>query len=244
MKHLFVICPNNSGSTLLHNIIATSPNVAHLNYTEGQNISWKGPVPTLKGAGRVFTEIESDLGDPKMYNWKIIKKGWNKIWTKNNPEATVRLEKSPPNVCRAKILKDQFINPHFVIMVRNPYAQIQSCIKYIPDVSLERITKHALRCLQICADLSKNLKNSVSFNYEFLCGSPVDAADKILNFMPELENLTTNKLFHIHMQPGKPIKNMNQKHINNLSPDHFRIINPILEKDQSVMDYWGYQYEL
>lgn len=243
MKHLFVLSPNNCGSTLLHNLLATSPNVAHLNYQEGQNVSWIGPHPINFGTTRVFTESENQLSDGAQYNWNIIAKNWNEIWFRNNPDATIRLEKTPANICRAHLLEQNFEDAYFVIMPRNPYAQIESIKKYLDYASLERIARHSLRCLQICTKLSTELSNSIYFTYELLSNYPQDVADNLIEFLPELKHLNVNKKFIIHNDPPSVIKNLNHKHINNLNGNQIKKINSILNEDRSVMEYWGYEYE-
>jgi len=92
MKHVFVLSPNNSGSTLLHNLLATSSNVAHLNFEEGQDVGWVGPHPVDFGTTRIFTESELELSESFRYNWSKIKKSWNDTWFRNNPDATIRSE--------------------------------------------------------------------------------------------------------------------------------------------------------
>lgn len=242
MKYLFILSPNNSGSTLLHNLIATSPNVAHLNYQEGQIVGWHGPLPSKKGAGRVFTEIEDLLSDSTQYDWGKIKKNWNAAWNKNNNGSLIRLEKSPPNICRGSILEQEFENSYFIIMPRNPYAQIQSITKYLQGVNLKRIAKHALRCLQICKNLT-SLKNSIFFKYEDLCDDSRHISSDIINFMPELKYLDVDKKFKIHDGEKSKIVNMNENHIDKLQPYQLDIINSVLENDKETLSYWGYDYE-
>ena len=239
MKHLFILSPNNSGSTLLHNFLSTSPNLAHLDYKEGQDVSWYGPHPLRRNASRLFTRIENELKDEKRYDWNKIKKGWNIIWEKNNPNALVRLEKSPTNICRVNILKKEFENCFFIIMPRNPYAQAQSIKKYLPDVSYEVIAKHCLRCLEICTELSKTLDNSLFFSYEYFCNHYALIAENLVNnFMPELNVLNPNKKFKIHYEKPSFIKNMNEKYINKI-----KAIDSILKQGKDIMRYWGYEYE-
>lgn len=242
MKHVFVLSPNNSGSTLLHNLLATSSNVAHLNFEEGQDVGWVGPHPVDFGTTRIFTESELELSESFRYNWSKIKKSWNDTWFRNNPDATIRLEKTPANICRVHFLEQFFENAYFVIMPRNPYAQIASTMRYI-ELPLIRIAKHALRCLQICKRLDLNLSNSLSFTYEMLVNFPKDIADNLVEFIPELGQLKFNKKFIIHSGPPTSIQNFNEKHINNLNSTQINTINSILNEDRSVMEYWGYKYE-
>src|SRR5512145_3089051 len=91
-RHLFVLCPPASGSTLAQRILATSPNVAAMP-EEGQ------------------TYVPEILFIPERWNpalaidWKEVRRSWEKVW---DPAKPVRLEKSPPHLLRAGQLERAF----------------------------------------------------------------------------------------------------------------------------------------
>jgi len=111
-KFLFILSPPYCGSTLLHQIISTSPNVSiYSKYgtREGQQL------PIVKDIMVRETRWEIDV----TYDWLAVKKEWMKYWDVTLP---VLLEKSPPSIIRAKSLESFFSPSYFIILYRNPYA--------------------------------------------------------------------------------------------------------------------------
>ena len=71
--HLFLLVPNNSGSSVLHDLIATSPDVAVLP-GEGQFLSdFIGPQAFKFGVAHFFTKKEEIFRNKKNYEWGVIK---------------------------------------------------------------------------------------------------------------------------------------------------------------------------
>jgi|SRR5215216_3798426 len=118
--YIFVLCPNNSGSTLLAQLLGTSPKVSILP-TEGQWIAHRlapGAMPFPEGTERRnWTSNEKKFADPSNYDWPRIKAAWRQAW---DPEKQVLVEKSPPMVIAAPLLQEQFAPARFLLSVRNP----------------------------------------------------------------------------------------------------------------------------
>ena len=65
--HLFLLVPNNSGSSILHDLIATSPDVAILP-GEGQFCdNFVGPLAYQYGVAHFFTKKEDIFRNKKNY---------------------------------------------------------------------------------------------------------------------------------------------------------------------------------
>ena len=102
-QHLFILSPPFCGSTLLNEIISSSNNVSCNNtigLREGQHL------PIAKDI--LFTKDRWDA--KKEINWQLIHSTWNRYWDKSKG---VFLEKSPPNICRAKKIENEFSNAKF-----------------------------------------------------------------------------------------------------------------------------------
>jgi hypothetical protein len=140
--HLFLLSINNSGSSILHEKIRQSKYTTTLP-DEGQFIQgFVGPNPFVLNCPYMFSERYHDFAFEKNYDWQSIKTLWNSFWEKD----LIKVEKSPPNVVRAHMLKRHFENSQFIIQVRNPYQIATSILKLRQDVSVERACAHVASC--------------------------------------------------------------------------------------------------
>src|SRR3982751_2128972 len=121
-KYLFIICMNNSGSTLLERVLKDCRNVIGFLAPGGPDQQVNGqrfvtdlmPTPGKLPvrARRIWTEQADILSDETGYDWPEIKRRWKREWARNpkfrtaNPR--VFLEKSPANVLRATMLQKHF----------------------------------------------------------------------------------------------------------------------------------------
>lgn len=140
--HLFLLSINNSGSSILYEKIRQSKYTTTLP-DEGQFIhGFAGPNPFVLNCPYMFSERYHDFALEKNYDWDSIKTLWNSFWEND----LIKVEKSPPNVVRAHMLKRHFKNSEFVIQVRNPYQITTSILKLRPDISIERSCMHVASC--------------------------------------------------------------------------------------------------
>src|SRR5437868_2946618 len=160
-KYLFIICMNNSGSTLLERVLKDCRNVIGFLAPGGPDQQVNGqrfvtdlmPTPGKLEVRcrRIWSEQADVLADEARYHWPQIKQRWRKEWKRNpkfqtaNPR--VFLEKSPPNVLRAFMLQKHFSDSSFVLMQRNPYAVAEG-IRRRTGISLNRCIQHWIRCAQ------------------------------------------------------------------------------------------------
>jgi hypothetical protein len=140
--YLFLLSVNNSGSSILYEKIRQSKYTTTLP-DEGQFIQgFAGPNPFVLNCPYMFSERYHDFALEKNYDWNSIKKLWNSYWEEN----LIKIEKSPPNIVRAHMLKNHFKNSKFIIQIRNPYQIATSILKLRPDVSIERACGHVASC--------------------------------------------------------------------------------------------------
>jgi hypothetical protein len=124
-----------SGSTLLWRLLQTSPHVSALP-NEGQYLQ---PVRKIMLPDRWNPELKLP--------WAKIKDEWHKFWDLEKP---LLLDKSVPNLIRAKQIEAAFPGAHFVAMVRDPYAQCEGIVR----------RRHRLRMLRQPERLPKHLKDT------------------------------------------------------------------------------------
>lgn len=178
--------------------------------------------------------------EKKRLPWTHIKKVFEKNW---DMQKSVLLEKSPPNMLHALEIEKEFENSHFLILIRNPYAWCYSVKRRHPNPILSVIvTKWVNRARYQMRNI-KNLERVLLLTYEQLCDFPKETVEKIGNFLPELNDINIHQEFQIHSLIGKdkkPISNLNDIAISNLTPKDVNEISTILKKNEDVMKFFSY----
>ena len=231
-QYLFILSPPFCGSTLLTEIISSSKNVScnnNIGLKEGQHLPLAHKL--------LFTE---DRWDPnKEIDWKKIKNIWHKYWDSSKE---ILLEKSPPNICRAENINQFFENSKYICLTRNPYAQIQSNVRRYQTNVLDA-TKKYISYLNFQKDNLEKLENTLLISYEELTDNSIHTKEKIVKFLPELNDINFNLKFNAHNMLEKKemgITNLNQKSIESLSNDQIQSINSILKKEKDLLDFFNY----
>jgi hypothetical protein len=257
-KYLFIICMNNSGSTLLERVLSECRNAVGFPAPAGPNQQVNGqgfvpdfmPIPgkMIPNCRRIWSEQSSILEDESRYNWPKIKSRWRVEWARNPKFTTanprVFLEKSPPNILRASMLQKHFNNTFFILMQRNPYAVAEG-IRRRAKISIERCIQHWIRCAQQQMRNEQMLRNAIKLNYEELSEQPDRSRQQVIAFIPELADLDIRKDVAVHSLDGhisQPIVNYNPKQIALLSKEDLAEINRHLEAVPEVMAHFGYEY--
>ncbi|MGC9385043.1 MAG: hypothetical protein ACP5D6_10625 [Kosmotogaceae bacterium] len=228
-SYVFILCPPYCGSTLLWKLVLTSTVVS-----------------ALPSEGQFLPEVKEIMRqDPWNVNvklpWVKIKEVWDGYWDHNK---LLLLEKSPPNLIRAKEIEQHFNPVYFLLMVRNPYAHCEGLIRHNKQNAKEA-AEFTVRCLKQQAENAVNLKEALCFTYENLVGDPGSISRKIKSFIPEIGELKYDDKFRVHSIDGiveREITDLNQKKIYNLSNNDLKQINGILIHHPDIMDYWGYKY--
>lgn len=229
--HLFLLSINNSGSSILYEKIRQSKYTTTLP-DEGQFIQgFAGPNPFVLNCPYMFSERYHDFALEKNYDWKSIKTLWNSFWKKD----LIKVEKSPPNVVRAHMLKRHFENSEFVIQVRNPYQIVTSILKLRDDVSIERSCAHVASCF------FEQYKNYYSYTdkvvkYEDMIYNK-DAVNSILKNLGILDfDLDVN---------SNPVKQYTESKIKNfdkpVSDKVYKVGKEIFQSVKKEINFFGYE---
>ncbi|MFW6007756.1 MAG: hypothetical protein ACOCP8_00715 [archaeon] len=216
-KYVFILCPPKCGSGLIWNLLKNKKYVSFIN-SETIHLPEIKPLLTNNELWNQNKEI----------NLKKIKS----ILIKNyfNFDKTILLQKSTPDLIRAEKIEKIFKPSYFIISIRNPYAMIESNIRWANDRSkIEEKTRLWVKCAKFQKNNLKILKNTLFFKYEDLTDNYVEIKKEIKQFLPELKSLRKEE-----------IKNCNYK-INNLSKDEINLINCILEEDKDILEYFNYK---
>ena len=257
--HLFVVAPNNSGSTFLHAALAAGAGAWALP-AEGQAISgYAGPV-TLRGA-RLAIWADSPrkvalFADPARHDWERNRKTWYFHARAKRADASVFVEKSSQHVLQVPQLASHFADARFLFMVRNPYAVCEGiCRNYRrrfggpsgADLRLEaRAAKHVVNCLahqraNVDADQASAAgSRGIAFTYEQMCADPVALARRIERLAPALGEVDLRPALPVKGRYREPLRNMNGGQIATLAPRQIATFNATFEAHRTLLDYFGY----
>lgn len=240
--HLFIVCPNNSGSTLLAELIGTSRNAAMFTSTnrEGQWVAkaaGDGIMPFPEGMERRNWTVNIDrFADPLNYDWERLKSAWESNWDAARP---IRVEKTPSLVVSAPLFGERFEDSRFILSIRNPYAFCEG-IRRREGYCLETAATHWVRCAELQIRNREVLHPALCFTYEELCDDPARVAGRIVEFVPELADMDTGRVFDI-MSCRSSIANQNASQIARLSLEDIDAINHVLIAGQPVVRALGYE---
>lgn len=245
VSHLFLLSPPLSGSTAIAQLLNTSKNISVFpGNGEGQYLR------PLKKVLLVDQRWNPDL----VLDWRAIRNVFFHYW---DPRCKIRLEKSPPNIIRARAINRVFENSLFLITIRNPYAQIEGFLRrdwpfgaYGPQTS-EGDKPTAVQAAEFwvkCAHYQKlnleSLENTCFFSYEDLTDNTEATVSKIMAFLPNVADLSSDATFTAHNVTGSPVAglvNLNESKINNLSGNQLASINSVLEHHVDLLRYFGYE---
>lgn len=234
-KYLFILSPPYSGSTLLQQIISTSKNVSSNNpigkHKEGQKI------PELKNI--MFKSIDSRWSEDFEIPWEYVKSIWNQYWDLSR---IILLEKSPPNLVRAKKIQEVFNPCFFIVLMRNPYVICESWIRRL-NSNITEPAKIIAKCIRLQKENLDSLENTIYFKYEDIVSDKMYFKEKLLGFLPEVSdiNLETSYNAHNFLNKNLPITNLNIGKIERLSFEEIELANNYFKSVEDAMSELGYE---
>lgn len=267
MSYLFLAVPPFSGSTVLYKHIIKCEAVRTLNagnyncwgeplnediegdrviYREGHyNMAGKFPVIQTPG---YYKDV---LDAPENYDWPLIKKLWDDNWdTSPKSNSTIRVQKTPNDVYRLKIIHPYFDDLKWIISVRNPYAYGESLIEKLlnfrrdPVEHVDKILYHITNTYEIQKENQEFLgNNAYSMTYEDFVFNSKKHEDGIKNFMPELHDLNFDSNVIVKNQEYDKLYDNNDERIEKLKniPGAIDRFNEHFYKHREIINYWGYE---
>jgi hypothetical protein len=236
-----VLSPPYSGSTVLEQLLATSPAVTSLP-AEGQFVD---------GVEQWLRDRPWDTSVPRP--WPEIRARWEELW---DPGLPVRVEKSPPNISRAADLEAHFAPAAFLLLVRDPYATAEGLerrrghppMDLVDDTwsRVDALTHAAERWLEFAAYQRDNLDHlgrTHLVTYEQLVADPPAAAAGIVAAFPELERLDAGAEFESHSARGRGtrrLQDFNAEKLARLTPEELAAITAVLRPDADLLTRFGY----
>ena len=250
--HLFIICPNNSGSTFLKNALATSSRTWNL-VREGQNtFGFAGPRSIGKRALGWASDPQwvDDFVNPGNYDWLAIRRAWYFQAFSHDARASVFVEKSPPFLLIVDELSRQFANARFLFMVRDPYAVVEGILRRAPrawrnkvpaDQTAAAAATHVMTCLKYQRrNVEAWKERAVFFTYERMCAEPDKVERAIAGLVPELNDVRLRQRLRVKGLYDEMLRDMNDQQIARLGERQRREITDVFEREPDVLDYFGY----
>ena len=263
MSYLFLAIPNFCGSTLIHSLLETCPDVVSLTVPENTANDFNPGVSPTEGnicalagyrhldiARSVEANAESIYANPGNYYWTYIKECWEKNWASKNPNAKIKLQKTPTDIFRIKMMLPYFDDLKWIVSVRNPYVYAESIFRYSkipasPARQLEQICFHVLRVMEIQIENLKLLgDNAYFFKYEDFVRKPEYYKFFLGKWLPGLEQMDFDAEIKVY---GKPIESIHddgeeklQKFITQI-PNIIPMINEYFKPRESLLNHWGYE---
>jgi hypothetical protein len=168
---------------------------------------------------------ESNRWDPEYdIDMAIVKNILDTYLDKNKP---IFVEKSPPNICRAKKIQDYFSafgEVYFIISIRSPYSAKCSAENWVKFANYQK------KNIEI-------LDNTIVTSYEEICQNLDGLINKIKEKMPELHDITNRN----------NSRSLNNERRSKIHSDYLnRVINKeekntVLKNNIDLLDFFGYK---
>ena len=234
-EHIFITGCGASGTCLLREIFKNSSQTSVL-IKEGQEY-FEGCAPYMTPKEQRITLNLNYWKNPLNYNWKEIKRRWEKDWK----VGLVKVEKTPTTV---QLLERQkyFRNSAFILIVRNGYV----ASKYISAIwSLPIAAKHWANMNRTFLEESKKLKNFLIIKYEDIINEP-ESIEKVLRNFTRIDDLKINGVkfrvpcASLHNEPEiaqEVTLEFNKVKLKNLTKEEKEIIK---KEAGDMLQYFGY----
>lgn len=242
--HLFIMSPNNSGSSLVSAALGDCKHAITLP-GEGHYIAgFAGPNPNRDNSHFVWSQFNTinKLRNPKAYDWQTIRNLWSGAATPQSDDASIFVEKSPCNIARMAMLAEEFDDAKFLFLIRNPYAMFESVVRARRDLAdIEKLAaQHVLWCFQQQAlNLEQCQSPHALIRYEDVCDAPARTAQIIRHFAPEFNDLDFKPPRWVKGQQSA-LENRNTSQIARLSPQERAVADKHFKPHASLFARFGY----
>ena len=226
-KWVFIVGCYNSGTTLLHQLLAEHPLIGSMP-NEGQFFSKVLPSGRDYGLPRLWA-LRPELFHLKEtasgFDIDKLKRQW--AWMYNDASKPLLLEKTILHSARTRWLQQHFPDSYFIALYRNGYAVAEG-IRRKENHPLDQCIRQWSVSNQILLDDMQYIKNKLQVYYEELTADPRKVINSITEFLgiDAVNDGVLNAEFRIHKQEAR-ISNMNKKSMEKLSAEDIALINNI-----------------
>ena len=216
-KWCFIVGCYNSGTTLLHAMLAQHSDVASMS-NEGQIFTDQLLWPKAVGLNRKWAlkpELFQMDETSSIANADRIKRQWGPRMNKKGK--TVCVEKTTINSARSRWLQAHFPNAHFIGIVRNGYAVAEG-IRRKGNHPVSVAAEQWKRSNQIMLEDFECLERKLLIRYEDLTSDPIATVSQVLAFLglTDVSAELTDRSWSIH-ERSMTIQNLNRESFSRLS---------------------------
>ena len=247
----FILGVNNSGTTLLHDLLARHPDVRALPQmdlvaAEGQWHTAAIPVAGDHGVPRLFTNEldafrwrETDAAGQAL---EVLHDWGFQLLRHSRPvlSGSVLLEKSPPSALRGRWLQAHFSRPRFIAMVRHPCAVAEG-IRRREGYDVRRAARHWATANSILLDDLTHLDEWIPVRYEQLCRDPGGTLARLVDFLDLPGHFDASDLtgldVHSLDQSVETVQNFNPRSFERLSSTDMAAIASEVERIADRLSY-------
>ncbi len=191
-RYLFIGGLHRSGTSLVARMAAGLPGAAGIEdapVPENEGAYLQGGIPHDALSGRPMhfaTDPAQHLTEAHPLNRLGTRNRIEADWSHwFRPDALWRVEKSPVNLTRTRLLQQLFPLSQFVIVLRHPEAIAAAIAKWV-DAEPDRLIEHWIRAHEIVADDIRRLHSVLVLRYEDVIAAP-DATRAALAAFIEVE---------------------------------------------------------
>lgn len=187
-RHLFVCGLHRSGTSLITRSLAEHPEVSGFRDTgviedEGQFLQTVMPLEIkYGGVGRFGFDPRAHLTENSPLNTaensrKLLAE-WNCHWDATKP---VRIEKTPSNLLRMRLLNELARPAQFIIVTRHPVAASLAALKWTHG-NVFSLLSHWVHCYRLARSDAGMLRHVVWTSYEAFMADPEGERNRLLAF--------------------------------------------------------------
>jgi hypothetical protein len=249
--HLFVIGPNQSGSTFVTRAIERCAATWSLS-REGQHmLGYHGPdtlhheIPLTWASSPKSVDF---MRSRASYDWGKTRKAWYFQAQAVRRDASIFVTKSPPFLLITDQLAEHFERVRFLFLIRNPYAVVEGiCRRTIKQESerteaLGMAARHIMTCFEYQKrNIQAYQSTGLFLSYESICSQPLESGQKLQGLVPELTGLDFDQRIAVKGMYDEQLRNMNDDHIGRLSPQDIRTVNKVFVRKLDLMRFFGYE---
>lgn len=251
-RHLFLLAPNNSGSTFLAAALADCARAWSLP-REGQHVAgFHGPSSRGTGTRLLWAADPASVAifrDAAAYDWDRTRRAWEFHARAAQEGAETLVVASPPFLLIADQLAAAFPDAAFLVLVRNPYAVAEGIIRRGPEAGPvaagDSLATTAAR--HIVAALAAQEANRAAlgpraacFGYEEMCAAPAEVAARIAALVPALADLDLARARPVKGRYDEPLRDMNAGQIARLTPGQIADLDAVFAAHRPLLARFGY----
>lgn len=251
-RHLFLLAPNNSGSTFLAAALADCARVWSLP-REGQHVGgFQGPSSRGTGTRLLWAADAASVAafrDAAAYDWTRTRRAWEFHARASQAGADTLVVASPPFLLIADQLAAEFPDAAFLILVRNPYAIAEGIIRRgeaagpVPpgDSLATTAARHIVAALAAQeANRAALGSRAAFFTYEEMCAASTAVAARIATLAPALADLDLTRARPVKGRYDEPLRDMNAGQIARLTPEQIADLDTVFAAHRPLLTRFGY----